>query len=240
MTFTAQDPLQASALLRLRPPGPEHLLGTDSVGRDQLARIIWGARQSVLGALVAVALGMVIGVLAGILAGALGGWIDALLMRLVDVLLSIPSLLLTLSIVTVLGFGIVNTAIAIGIGSVAAFARLARAQVVQVARTDYVEAAFGSGGSRGRVLIRQILPNAMGPVLAIVALQFCSAILAISTLGFLGYGAAPPTPEWGMMIAEGRNHILRGWWLTTFPGLVLVALVLAAARTSRELGRAGP
>lgn len=239
-SFTSYDPLEPSITERLRPPSTEHLLGTDGVGRDLLSRIVHGARQSVVGAALAVLVGLGLGTALGLVAGAAGGWLDELIMRLVDVLLSIPSLLLTLSIVTVLGFGVVNAAIAIGIGAVASFARLVRSEVVSVNRSEYVEAAFGSGGSFLAVLLRHVLPNSLNPVLALAALQFGSAVLAISTLGFLGYGAPPPTPEWGMLIAEGRNHIVRGWWLTTFPGIVVVLVVLSANRIALELGRNRP
>lgn len=157
-------------------------------------------------------------------------------MRVVDVLLSIPGLLLSLSIIILLGFGTVNAAIAVGVTSVANFARLARAEVVRVRHSDYVEAAYGSGGSFWAVLWRHILPNSLTSAIAFSALQFGSAILAIATLSFLGYGTPPPTPEWGLLIAEGRNYISTAWWLTTFPGMVVVAVVLAANRISRSLG----
>ena len=156
-------------------------------------------------------------------------------MRIVDVLLSIPGLLLALSIIILLGFGTINAAIAVGIGSVAAFARLSRSEVVRVRRSDYVEAAFGSGGRYIAVLWRHVLPNSLGAVVSLAALQFGVAILAISTLGFLGYGAPPPTPEWGLLVADGRNYIATSWWLTTFPGLVVVVVVLAANRISHSL-----
>ncbi|MGO3397101.1 MAG: ABC transporter permease, partial [Serratia proteamaculans] len=188
-------------------------------------------------ALVAVALGLLLGTALGLIAGAVGGISDDAVMRLVDVLLSIPGLLLSLSIIILLGFGTVNAAIAVGITSVANFARLARAEVVRVRHSDYVEAAYGSGGTFWAVLWRHILPNSLTSVIAFSALQFGSAILAIATLSFLGYGTPPPTPEWGLLIAEGRNYISTAWWLTTFPGLAVVAVVLAANRISRALGR---
>ncbi len=158
-------------------------------------------------------------------------------MRVIDVLLAIPGLLLSLSIVTLLGFGTVNVAIAVGITSVATFARLARSQVVRVRSTDYVEAAFASGGRLGGVLARHVLPNSIGPVVALAALNFGSAILQISALGFLGFGAPPPTPEWGLMIAEGRNYVSTAWWLTTLPGAIIVLVVLSTHRISRSIGR---
>nr|WP_246523438.1 ABC transporter permease subunit [Neoroseomonas eburnea] len=157
-------------------------------------------------------------------------------MRLVDTLLAIPSLLLSLSVIILLGFGSINAAIAVGFVSVAHFARLSRTEVLRVRRAEYVEAAFGSGGRFLAVLWRHVLPNAMTSVLALAALQFGSAILALATLGFLGYGAPPPTPEWGLLIAEGRDFLATAWWLTAAPGLVVVLAVLSTERISRSLG----
>ncbi|WP_084773264.1 ABC transporter permease [Nonomuraea candida] len=238
--FTGHDPIAGVPADKLRPPGAEHLFGTDAVGRDVFARVVHGSVHSLSGALVAVAVGLVAGTLLGLLAGAADGVADAAVMRLVDVLLSVPGLLLALTVIILLGPGTVNVAIAVGAGSVAAFARLARAEVVRVRRADYVEAAFGSGGRFPAVLWRHILPNSLGPVVALAALQFGAAILAISTLGFLGYGAEPPTPEWGLLIAEGRNYLATSWWLTTLPGAVVVAVVLAAGRISRSIGKDRP
>ena len=130
-----------------------------------------------------------------------------------------------------------NAAIAVGVASIGSFARLARSEVVRVRRSDYVEAAFGSGGRFTSVLLRHVLPNSLTPVIAFAALQFGNAILNISTLGFLGYGAPPPTPEWGLLIAEGRNYISTAWWLTTAPGVIVVLVVLSANRISRSFGR---
>jgi peptide/nickel transport system permease protein len=222
---------------QLRPPGAEHMLGTDGLGRDVYARIVYGAVHSLSGAFIAVTVGLLLGTLIGLLAGSRGGWTDAALMRLVDSMLAVPSLLLSLSIIVLLGFGTLNVAIAVGAVSVARFARLARSEVVRVRRSEYVEAAFGSGGTFWAVLRRHVLPNSLTSVIALAALQFGSAILAISTLGFLGYGAPPPTPEWGLLIAEGRNYLSRAWWLTAAPGVVVVLVVIAADRISKSIGR---
>ncbi len=235
--FTSHNPVQGVPVEKLKPPSPLHILGTDALGRDLFARIVYGAVHSLTGAFVAVTVGLVAGTALGVIAGSIGGFVEESIMRLVDVLLSIPGLLLMLSIIILLGFGTVNAAIAVGITSVAAFARLARSEVVRVRRSDYVEAAFGSGGTFLAVLWRHVLPNSLVSVLAFAALQFGGAILAISTLGFLGYGAPPPTPEWGLLIAEGRNYISTAWWLTTAPGVVVVIVVLAANRISRSLGK---
>jgi peptide/nickel transport system permease protein len=236
--FTAYDPLVGVPAEKLQAPGVAHPFGTDSLGRDMFARVIFGAVNSLSGALIAVTVGLVLGTTVGVLAGSLGGIVDDALVRLVDVLLSIPGLLLSLSIIILLGFGTTNAAIAVGFTSIAAFARLSRSEVVRVRRSDYVEAAFGSGGRFLTVLARHVLPNSLTAVIALAALQFGTAILAISTLGFLGYGAPPPIPEWGLLIAEGRNYIVTSWWLTSLPGLVVVTVVLAANRISHSIGSA--
>jgi len=216
-------------------PQAGHWLGTDQLGRDVFARIVYGASHSLSAALLAVAMGGIFGTALGVLAGAVGGKTESVAMRAVDVLLSIPSLLLSLSVLILLGFGTLNAATAVGIASIASFARLARGEVVRIRHSDYVEAAFGSGGRFLSVLWRHILPNALAPVIAYGALQFGQAILALSTLSFLGYGTPPPAPEWGLLIAEGRNYLATAWWLTTFPGLVVVFVVLAANRISQQL-----
>ncbi|MFO6296124.1 ABC transporter permease [Rahnella selenatireducens] len=235
--FTDYSGTEGIAGAQRLAPQAGHWLGTDQLGRDVYARIVYGASHSLSGALVAVALGLVFGTALGLAAGASGGIVDAIVMRINDVLLSIPGLLLSLSVIILLGFGTVHAAIAVGVTSVANFARLARAEVVLVRHSDYVEAAYGSGGTFFSILWRHILPNSLTSVIAFSALQFGSAILAISTLSFLGYGTPPPTPEWGLLIAEGRNYISTAWWLTTFPGVVVVLVVLSANRISQSLRR---
>lgn len=237
--FTVYDPIQGLPGQHLRPPSAAHLLGTDSLGRDLYARIVYGAVHSLSGALAAVAIALVAGTTLGVLAGSFGGRIETVIMRLVDVMLSIPDLLLSLSIIVLLGFGTVNAAIAVGCTLIAKFARLVRSEVVTVRRSEYVEAAFGSGGTFFKVLWRHILPNSLTSVIAFAALQAGWAILQLATLGFLGYGAPPPTPEWGLLIAEGRNYIATAWWLTTAPGLVVVLVVVSINRISRTIGSIG-
>ena len=236
--FTTADPFKGVPSESLQPPSGAHWFGTDATGRDLFTRVIYGARYSLTGGLVAVGVGLVAGTAIGVIAGSIGSVVDEILMRIVDVLLSIPGLLLSLSVIILLGFGTTNAAIAVGVTSVASFARLSRSEVVRVRRADYVEAAFGSGGRWWNVLLRHVLPNSLTPVLALAALQFGTAILAISTLGFLGYGAPPPTPEWGLLISEGRSHLATSWWLTTLPGLVVVAVVLSANRVSGAISSA--
>lgn len=235
--FTAYDPLESVPGGQLKAPTAAHILGTDALGRDLFARIVHGAVHSLSGALAAVGVGLVVGTALGLLAGSVRGRVDAVLMRFVDVLLSIPTLLLSLSIIIILGFGTLNAAIAVGATAIAGFARLMRSEVVRVRNAEFVEAAFGSGGTFGKVLWRHILPNSLTSVVAYTAVQFGWAILQISTLGFLGYGAPPPTPEWGLLIAEGRNYLATAWWLTAAPGLIVVAVVLSANRISQSIGR---
>ena len=244
--FASGDPAESGTTEPLLAPSGAHWFGTDAVGRDLYTRVVWGARHSLSGALVAVVVGMVVGTLLGLLAGSSAGsvskgrrLVDTVIMRVVDVLLSIPALLLSLSVIILLGYGTMNAAIAVGVTNVAMFARLARSEVLGVAAADFVEAAYGSGGTGWSVLWRHILPNSLTPVLALAALQFGSAILQLSTLGFLGYGAPPPTPEWGLIISEGRDFIATSWWLTVLPGLAIVLVVLATNHLSQALQRVG-
>ncbi len=233
--FAAQDPINGVPREKLTPPGAGHLFGTDHLGRDIYARIVHGASLTLRATLVAVLVGLVVGAFTGLLAGFIGRWVDDLVMRVVDVMLAIPSLLLSLAIVTALGFGTLNVAIAVGISNVASFARVMRAETLKIRALTFVEASHALGSRRGYTLRAHVLPNAAGPVLALSALEFGTAVLAISSLSFLGFGAQPPTPEWGSLVADGRNYLGTAWWMTTFPGLTVAAVVLAANRISRHL-----
>ncbi|HCR0071595.1 TPA: ABC transporter permease [Klebsiella aerogenes] len=235
--FTEFNPLDGIAGAQRLAPQAGHWLGTDQLGRDVWSRIVYGAGHSLSAALAAVAMGLVFGTALGTVTGALGGRVEAVVMRIVDILLAIPSLLLSLTVIILLGFGTLNAAMAVGVAAIASFARLSRAEVVRIRHSDYVEAAYGSGGTFLAVFWRHILPNALSPVLAFATLQFGQAILALSTLSFLGYGTPPPVPEWGLLIAEGRNYLSTAWWLTTFPGIAVIAVVLAANRISQQLNR---
>jgi peptide/nickel transport system permease protein len=200
---------------------------------------VHGAGLSLTATLTAVGIALVVGSVLGLLSGAAGGLVDTAIMRVVDVLLSIPSLLLALALVTALGFGTRNVAVAVGVSLIANFARVMRSEALRVRHAPYVEAAHASGVRWYAVLVRHVLPNAFQPVLALAAVEFGMAVLAVSSLSFLGYGTKPPAPEWGSLISEGRNFLASAWWLTTLPGLVIVAVVLSAQHLGRFVGRTG-
>ncbi|ACI52068.1 binding-protein-dependent transport systems inner membrane component [Gluconacetobacter diazotrophicus PA1 5] len=233
--FTRYSATAGAAVEHLRAPGGAHWFGTDQLGRDVFARIVYGAHHTLPAALLAVATGLVCGTFIGALAGAAGGRIDAALTGLMDVLMAIPELLMSLTIVILLGFGTFHAAIAVGVGQIAGFARIVRADVTRVGAMTFVEAARGSGATFAGLLWRHILPNCAASILGLSVLRYSTAILSIATLGFLGYGAPPPAPEWGLMIAEGRDYLTTAWWMTTFPGLAVLLVALAVNRISRTL-----
>ncbi|MBN9793893.1 MULTISPECIES: ABC transporter permease [unclassified Pseudonocardia] len=229
------DPAVGDTAHRLAPPGPGHWFGTDHLGRDVWTRVVHGASLSLQATVIAVAVALVAGGLIGLLAGFAGGWVDEILMRGVDVLLAIPAILLSLALITALGFGTVKVAIAVGVASVASFARVMRAETLRVRRALYVEAARAVGTRWYVSLWRHVLPNAAGPVVVLAVLEFGLAILAVSALSFLGYGAPPPASEWGSLVADGRNYLAVAWWVCAMPGLVIAATVLSVNRISRAL-----
>ncbi|MGN7862493.1 ABC transporter permease [Microbacterium sp. 22303] len=229
------DPLAGVPADHLQAPSAAHWFGTDQIGRDLYTRVVHGTSLTISAASLAVAVGVIAGSAIGLLSGFAGGRTDAVLMRAADVLLAIPSLLLSLAVITALGFGTVNVAIAVGIASVASVSRIMRAEVIKVRGSAYVEAARASGNSWIRLLLRHVLPNSTGPVIALGVLEFGGAILAVSALSFLGYGAPAPAPEWGALVSGGRDFLRNAWWLTTIPGLVIALTVLAANRLARGL-----
>ena len=203
------------------------LLGTDAVGRDILSRLIHGARYSLLIGTVVVIIALVSGIVIGLVAGYAGGWVDTVLMRIMDLILAFPSLLLALVMVAILGPGLLNMMIAIALVLQPHFVRLTRSAVLGELGKDYVTSARVAGAGHVRLMFRTILPNCLAPLIVQATLSFSSAILDAAALGFLGLGAQPPTPEWGTMLAEARQFILRAWWVVTFPGLAILITVLA-------------
>jgi dipeptide transport system permease protein len=217
----------------LKPPvwqtggSPQFVLGTDPVGRDMLSRLIHGARYSLLVGAVVVALSLFSGIVLGLIAGYARGWVDVAIMRVMDLILAFPSLLLALVLVTVLGPGLFNAMLAIAVVLQPHFARLTRAAVMAEKNREYVVSARLVGASHLRVMLLTILPNCLAPLTVQATLAFSNAILEVAALGFLGLGAQPPTPEWGTMLATAREFILRAWWVVTFPGLAILITVLA-------------
>ena len=211
---------------KLLEPTLAHLLGTDHLGRDILARLAFGARFSLLIGFAAVGVGLIIGVPLGAVSGFYGGWLDLVIQRVVDVLLSFPGFLLALSLVAVLGVGIENVMIAVGLGVVPAFVRLVRAATLSIRYRDYVEAARAAGARSPAIIWRHVLPNALAPVVVQATLGLGSTLLTAAGLGFLGLGVQQPTPEWGSMLGEGRSYIFSNPNLATFPGIAIFLTVL--------------
>jgi peptide/nickel transport system permease protein len=233
--FTSADPIAGVGAEKFLAPSAQHWFGTDHLGRDIYARVVHGTSQTLLTAGLAVLIGLVAGTIVGLIAATAGRAADAATMRLVDVLLAVPGFLISLIIVTAFEPGPVSLGVGVGIASIASFARVVRSEVLRVRNLDFVEAAFLSGGTYRSVVLRHILPNATGPVLSLLAVDLGAAILAISGLGFLGFGAPPPTPEWGLLISEGRQYLGSAWWMTSLPGLVIVAAVVLLAGFGRQL-----
>ncbi|MBB5916101.1 peptide/nickel transport system permease protein [Nocardia transvalensis] len=224
------DAFQENIAPPLSGPTAAHPFGTDYIGRDLLSRIVVGTAATISGSFVAVAIGLVAGTALGLVAAYFGRLVDSVVGRVVDVLLSIPTLLLSITIIVALGFGTVNAAVAVGVSSVAVFARLARSEVLEIRHLPFVEAGEHMGAGHLRLLFRHVLPNAYSAVLSLAALQFGAAILAIASLSFLGYGAQPPDPEWGLLISEGRNYINSHPTLVLFPSLAIVLAVMTLSR----------
>ncbi len=204
-----------------------YLLGTDAVGRDMLSRLIYGSRFSLFIGVVVVVCALTSGILIGLISGYFRGWIDVVIMRIMDVILAFPSLLLALVLVAILGPGLVNAMIAIALVYQPHFVRLTRASVMSEKTKDYVVSARVAGAGPMRLMVKTVLPNCLAPLIVQGTLSFSTAILDAAALGFLGMGAQPPTPEWGTMLAEAREFILRAWWVVTFPGLAILITVLA-------------
>lgn len=204
-----------------------HILGTDAIGRDILSRLIHGARLSLAIGVAVVALSVVFGTFLGLLAGYFRGMFETAVMRLMDIILTLPSLLLAIVIVAILGPGLVNAMLAVAIVVLPHYVRITRAAVISEASRDYVVAARMGGAGHWRVMFKEILPNCAAPLIVQASLGISSAILDAAALGFLGLGAQPPSPEWGTMLADAREFVMRAWWVVTFPGLAILITVLA-------------
>jgi ABC-type dipeptide/oligopeptide/nickel transport system permease subunit len=208
------------------PPSIDHPMGTDVIGRDLLSLIIYGARISLLVGVFAVSLAIALGATLGAIAGFAGGTVDNVIMRIMDIMISFPTILLALVIVVILGPGLFNAMVAVGIVSVPAFARITRASVLGESGKDYVMAARSIGAGSRRVLWRHVMPNTLSPIIVAASLGIASAILDAAALGFLGLGAQPPTPEWGLLLSRNRGYMFTSPWLVFFPGLSIMFLVL--------------
>jgi peptide/nickel transport system permease protein len=220
------DPYDQDLSNALSPPSAQHLFGADQYGRDVFSRVLYGSRTALLAIVVADGLALVLGSALGLIGGFIGGAVDALVMRMVDVLLAFPYLLLALIIVAALGPSLTNSMIAIGIVYTPQYARLIRGQVLSVRALYYVRAARAIGTPRWRIMMRHVLPNSFGPVIVMATLQAGSVVVETAGLSFLGLGAQPPSPDWGALLADGHNYFLTAWWIATFPGLAIFCVVL--------------
>ena len=220
-------PNEVDVTARLQGPSAAHPFGTDDLGRDVLSRVLLGAQVSLRVGLVAVGISLVVGTVVGTLAGFYGRWVDAVLMRLMDVLFAFPALLLAIAVIAVLGPGATNAMIAIGITYTPVFARVARAAVLGVREQVYVRASRSVGASDARLLLRHVLPNAFPPILVQTSVSLAFAVLAEAALSFAGLGIQPPAPSWGGMLADGRDFLDQAWWMAVFPGLAIFVLVLS-------------
>ena len=231
------DPIRQSLRARLAAPtleaadGKAHLLGTDHLGRDVLSRVIHGARVSLLVGFAAVLVGGAIGSALGIVAGFRGGWADSIIMTLADAQLAFPFILLAIGIIAVLGPSFPTLVVVIGLSGWVAYARILRSQVLSLRSREFVDAVHALGGSVLRIVVRHVLPNVLSSLVVIATLELARAIVLEATLSFLGLGVQPPTPSWGGMVHEGREYLDSAWWISTWPGLILMATSIVVSRT---------
>jgi peptide/nickel transport system permease protein len=224
--LVTQDPIAQDLGHRLTAPSREHPFGLDSLGRDVFSRVINGTRISVVSGAAVVTVATIFGVAAGVLAGWSGGWWDEALMRITDMFLAFPSLVLAMAISAILRPNLTNALLAIAVTSWPAYARIARAQVLALRARTYIEAARAQGATDAVILLRHLIPNAVAPILVQSSLDVGNIILTTAGLSFIGFGAQPPTPEWGLMVSEGRRFLMDQWWISTFPALAILFLVL--------------
>ena len=221
------DPVATNWAMVRKPPSMLHLFGTDEIGHDILARIIWGSRASLMAGIVSVSLALAIGVPIGLLTGYVGGILDATVMRLIDAMLAIPFLILAIALAAFLGPNLTNAMIAIGVSQMPVFVRLTRGQVLSVKHEEYVEAAYAVGNSARRIVLRHILPNIIPPLLVQATLATAAAIIAEASLSFLGLGQQPPDPSWGSMLNSAKNFMSQAPWMAIWPGLAISSLVMS-------------
>lgn len=221
------EPTKQNLSLFLTPPNGDYWMGTDAFGRDILTRVIYGGRVSLIVGVSSVVLAMVVGVLLGIISAMVEGWIGEAIMRLTDLFLSLPAVLIALAVAATIGPSLLNVIFIIGSLYWAPFARMVRAEALSIRELDYVQSAYAIGCNPARVLFVYILPNIINTVIVLATLQIAAAILLESTLSFLGVGVPPPTPTWGIMVADGRQYVELGWWTVTFPGLAIMLTVLS-------------
>jgi peptide/nickel transport system permease protein len=223
--LSPSDPLAQNVSAGLRPPSAEYLFGTDKLGRNILSRMLYGARISLLVGVAVVAIAGGVGTLLGLVAGYLSGWIDEAIMRLTDIFFAFPALILAMAIAGSLGPSLRNALIAISVVSWPVYARLIRGQVLALKQREFIQAARALGTPEWRILLLHLLPNTLAPLLVQTSFDMGAAITAVAGLSFIGFGAQPPTPEWGVMISEGRNYIATQWWLSTIPALAILLIV---------------
>jgi peptide/nickel transport system permease protein len=221
------DPIRSNQRLSLTPPSLDHLMGTDRFGRDIFSRVLWAGQSSLPIGIVSVLIGVVCGVSVGLLAGYYGGWFDAISMRIVDLLLAFPGILLALAIIAILGGSLTNLMVAVGISSIPDYVRITRGTVLSVKQREFVVAARVVGCRGPWIMARHILPNAIAPLIVLATLGMAAAIITGSALSFLGLGIKPPTPEWGNMLAEGREFLEHAPWVAFFPGAAIMLTVLS-------------
>ena len=235
--FTSVDPLLTDPLAAFQPPSAAHLFGTDQLGRDQFARVVYGAQLSLGMGFGATLIGLTAGLTLGLLAGLSRGWVDRVLSRVIDVLYAFPEMLLAIIAIAVLGSGFTTLLIAIGIGSIPSYARVLRSQVLQVRSSGYAESAVTLGQRPALIAWRHVLPNSIGPALVLATIGVGTAIIFGSALSFVGLGAQPPTPEWGLMLSDSRNYLTLAPWLALWPGVFLAATVVSVTVIGRRLQR---
>ncbi|UPM55383.1 nickel transporter permease [Gottfriedia acidiceleris] len=224
--ISPKDPFAIDLMHKLQPPSLEHWMGTDDKGRDILSRIIYGSRLSISVGFVSVLFGAIFGITLGLIAGYYGKWMDTIIMRVVDVLLAFPGILLALAIISALGPSLINVMVAVGIFSVPMFARIVRGSTLSVRKLEYIDAIRALGATDATIIFKHILPNILSPIIVQATLKLATAILSAAGLSYLGLGAQPPSPEWGAMLSSGRDYLFSAPHLALFPGIAISTLVL--------------